>query len=94
MKCIFCFGDNAKIHFDKKNRPYYFCGWCSHRIFFHSPTAYKAIMAWTETAKALSQNEFSQMIANMENNVAVKHEKVQQWMQEEQKILEEVVVSR
>ena len=94
MKCIFCFGDDAKIHFDKKNRPYYFCPWCSHRIFFHSPAAYRAIVAWTETAKGLTQDQFRQMIANMDQAQAVKHQKVQEWMQEKEADKDAVVVVR
>lgn len=93
MKCLFCFGDGAKIHFDKKHRPYYFCGWCNHRIFIHSPIAYKAIIAWTETAKSLSQQQFQQMIANMEQSEAVRHEKIQAWISQKEIEQNTVVVA-
>lgn len=85
MKCIFCFGNGAKIHFDKKFRPYYYCSWCSHRIFFHSPMAYKAVLAWAETAKAITQEQFSQMLTNMNTSEAVQHTEVQKWIQEREK---------
>lgn len=92
MRCIFCFADDAKILFDRKSRPYMFCQWCSHRIFFHSPIAYKAILAWAETAKALTQDQFRQMILNMDASEGVRNQKVQDWIQQREQ-QKDVVVS-
>lgn len=90
MKCIFCFNDSARIHHDRKDRPYYFCSLCSHRIFFRSPIALKAILVWIETAKALSQQEFLTMLQKVESTTVYQHQAIQKWVAKET-IQEEVV---
>ena len=82
MKCLFCFNENntAKIYFDRKGRPYFFCSLCSHRIFFRSPIALKSVLCWSETAKALSQQEFITLLQKVENTPVYRNENVQKWI--------------
>ena len=93
MRCIFCFNETGKIYFDRKGRPYYFDPLCGNRIFFRSPIALKAIMAWSETAKSISQEEFLTMIRNMENTQIYRDNDVQKWVNEVEKP-EEIIRSK
>jgi len=91
MKCIFCFNETGKVYFDKKDRPYFYCNLCSHRIFFRSPIGLKSILVWAETAKALSQAEYIALLEKVENSLIYQHKDVKKWVKD--KITESDVVS-
>jgi hypothetical protein len=92
MKCIFCFSDESKIYFDKKERPYYYCNLCSGRIFLRSKIALQAILVWTEAARSLTQQEFVQALQRVEQTQVMQNESIKKWV-EKSRVTQDVVVA-
>ena len=73
--CPFGFSDDSlNIKQDKKNRPYFTCEVCYHRVFIRSKRALGSMMAWSRVA---SQNPslFAEAVEEGRRVLALEHER-------------------
>lgn len=80
MKCLFCFNETGKIYFDKKNRPYFYDPLCGNRIFFRSPMALKAVLAWAKMASGITQQDFIALLNTVETGIVFRDSEIQKWV--------------
>lgn len=81
-KCPFCFNRTFRLRFDKKNKPFFCCTFCKHKVFIMNKVALLSVISWCTTLERIDSSEVKNILCEASevfNTVKQSSEACKQW---------------